>query len=217
MPDFSNAQDLVAVENIRDNTVILKDGALRQVVLVGGVNFSLKSADEQNLLIAAYQNFLNGLNFPLQIVIHSRKINIENYLKSLDERRAEEQSGLLQSQIAEYEEFIKKFVAENAIMQKSFFVVVSFTPVALPSKSGFLNSLPFFGGGKAQKEKAAEEKETALQEGLQQLKQRTSQVLEGITAMGLEGALLTDEPLVELFYNFYNPETVEKKALGAQK
>ena len=184
MPDFSNAQDLVAVENIRDNTVILKDGALRQVVLVGGVNFSLKSADEQNLLIAAYQNFLNGLNFPLQIVIHSRKINIENYLKSLDERRAEEQSGLLQSQIAEYEEFIKKFVAENAIMQKSFFVVVSFTPVALPSKSGFLNSLPFFGDGKAQKEKAAEDKEVAFQEGLEQLKQRTSQVLSRVRERG---------------------------------
>jgi type IV secretory pathway VirB4 component len=210
--DYANAQDLVAVENIRDNTVILKDGGLRQILLVGGVNFSLKSGAEQNLITGAYSDFLNGLNFPIQIIVHSRKINIEKYLKTLDERRAVEQSGLLRSQIEEYQEFIRKFVSENAIMQKSFFVVVPFNPVALPSKSGILSSIPFFGNKQQQGEKALEEKEAAFQENIQQLKQRTSQIIEGVGAVGLEAVLLTDELLVELFYNFYNPETVEKRA-----
>lgn len=209
--ELANTQDLIAVADIRDNTVILKDGGLRQVVTVGGVNFSLKAVDEQNLLTAAYQNFLNGLNFPLQIIVHSRKINIEGYLKTLGLRREAEPSGLLQSQIAEYEEFIRKFVAENAIMQKSFFIVVPFTPVSLPSRASILSSLPFLKKNAPQEEKAAEEKEEAFRRDLEQLAQRTNQILEGVAAMGLEGVLLTDELLVELFYNFYNPETVEKK------
>jgi len=118
--NFASAQDLVSVDEIREDVVLLKDGSLRQVVMVGGVNFSLKSEGEQNLIIGGYQNFLNSLNFPIQIIIHSRKINIENYLKQLEERKQVESSGLLQDQIEEYREFVRQFVSEHAIMVKTF-------------------------------------------------------------------------------------------------
>src|SRR4051812_28542163 len=103
-PTFANAQDLVALKEIRDNTLVLKSGELRQILMVGGINFSLKSESEQNVITEGYQNFLNGLNFPIQIIIHSRKINVEKYLESLTERRGQEPSALLQDQIAEYQE-----------------------------------------------------------------------------------------------------------------
>ena len=124
--DFANSQDLVFLDEVRDSTIVLKDGTMRQVVMVSGINFSLKSEGEQSAITAGYQNFLNSLDFPIQIIIHSRKINIEKYLSDMDARMREEQSPLLQNQISEYREFVRKFVEENAIMGKSFLVVVPY-------------------------------------------------------------------------------------------
>lgn len=212
--EFANTQDLVEIEEIRDSTVVLKSGELRKIVMVVGTNFSLKSEAEQNIITAAYQNFLNSIDFPLQIIIHSRKINIDEYLKKIETYQSQEPSALLQNQIGEYREFIRGFVAQNAIMEKNFFVVVPFAPVAiLPMKrSSFLGSLPFFGGKKTteEEEKTHEAEEAEFKQNLAQLDQRVGQVIEGIAGIGLEASALSREELVELFYNFYNPETVEK-------
>jgi type IV secretory pathway VirB4 component len=212
--NFANAQDLVTIEEIKDNTVVLKSGELRQVLMVGGVNFSLKSESEQNIITSGYQNFLNSLSFPIQIIIHSRKINAEKYLRALDDRRAQEGSALLQDQIGEYQEFIRSFVKENAIMAKTFFVVVPFAPVVLPSKDTMLGFLPFF--KKTGPDAAADAaRESNFKEELQQLSQRVSQVTDGLVQIGLDVVLLNDEQLVELFYNFYNPESTEKQGVAA--
>ena len=215
--NFASAQDLVSVDEIREDVVLLKDGSLRQVVMVGGVNFSLKSEGEQNLIIGGYQNFLNSLNFPIQIIIHSRKINIENYLKQLEERKQVESSGLLQDQIEEYREFVRQFVSEHAIMVKTFFVVVPFTPVSLmpTSKKGAFSFLPF---GKKQPgaiEQEAAKREEVLKENISQLRQRTAQIKDGLGSLGLETLVLNEEAIAELFYNFYNPESVEKESIQA--
>ena len=75
--DAGNSLDLVDIQEIKQSTVIVKDGSFRQVIMVGGVNFSLKSEMEQNIITQGYQTFLNSIDFPLQIVIHSRKVNID--------------------------------------------------------------------------------------------------------------------------------------------
>lgn len=216
MQQAANTQDLVEVENIKNKTVILKDGSLRQIIMVGGINFNLKSEEEQNLITQMYQNFLNSLNFQIQIIVHSRKVNIESYLKNLEERKAQEKSALLQDQISEYQEFIRRFVSDNAIMSKTFFVVVPFYPLtaSLPVKSA-ASFLPFL-GKKTQTKEENEDKETKekeFQENLLQLTQRVNQVLDGLEQIGLDAVLLDDEQLLELFYNFYNPETVEKEKI----
>jgi type IV secretory pathway VirB4 component len=141
--DIGNVVDLIDIERIQDSTVILKSGGLRQVVMVGGTNFSLKSEADQNVLTAAYQNFLNSLNFSLQIIIHSRKINIEAYLKTLEDRKNQEVSPILQNQIGEYQAFVRSFVAENPIMVKTFLVVVPYSAPVVPKTSGLMSFLPF--------------------------------------------------------------------------
>jgi type IV secretory pathway VirB4 component len=216
MPAFANSQNLVEVEEIKESTVILKDGGLRQILMVSGVNFALRSEEEQNAISAAYANFLNSIDFGVEIIVHSRKINIERYLANLEKRAEEERSPLLQSQIKEYAAFIKKFVQEGAIMSKSFFIVVPWHGVGLPSASGAMSLLPF--GKKkdaaAEKEKAEAAKTVSFTENLQQLSQRVAQVVDGISTTGLDVVLLNDEQLVELFYNFYNPETTEKENIN---
>src|SRR5579863_7268960 len=108
--DFGNSLDLVDIEEIRGDVVIVKDGSLKQIVMVGGVNFALKSENEQNIITQGYQNFLNAIDFSMQIVIHSRKVNIDKYIEGLLARKAVETSPLLQNQIDEYAEFVKGFV-----------------------------------------------------------------------------------------------------------
>lgn len=217
---FANSQDLVAVQEIKESTLILKDGGLRQILMVSGVNFALKSEEEQNAISAGYANFLNSIDFGIQILVHSRKINIERYLADLEKKRVAEQSPLLQNQIGEYGEFVKQFVQENAIMSKSFFVVVPWQAAGLSGSASAVSGFFSFGKKKNAEEAkkiAAAAGEDSFQKSLQQLKQRVEQVTSGLSAVDLDVVLLNDEQLVELFYNFYNPETTEKESINLPK
>lgn len=219
--DLGNAQDLVVIEDIKENAVVLKDGGLRQVIMVSGVNFALRSEEEQNIITRAYQNFLNSVDFPLQIAIHSRKVNIEKYLENISRHASPSASPLLENQTNEYKEFIRNFVAKNAIMEKIFLIIVPFVAVALPGKesiAGVTNMIPFLKKTK-EKQKEAEDKKSeqdaaTFEASLAQLKQRVNQVTEGLFAVGLEAVVLNNEQLIELYYNFYNPETIEKEELN---
>lgn len=208
--EFANSQDLVSVEEIKEDTLILKDGSYRQILMVQGTNFSLKSPEEQEAITSSYQNFLNSLDFGIQIIIHSRKINVEKYLTDLDKRIQAEPSPLLQNQISEYKDFIGKFVHENAIMEKSFLVVIPWHPAITVKGKSF--NLPFM--AKKNPEKDREEDQETFIQNLQQLKQRATQIMEGLSAIGLESIVLTNQELIELLYNFYNPEAIEKESLN---
>ncbi len=207
----ANSQDLVRVKEIKNDTVILENGVLCQMVLVGGLNLALKSASEQEAIISGYQNFLNSIDFTIQILIHSRKINIDKYLNSLEERKNQEASGILQNQISEYQEFIRAFVQEYAVMRKMFVVVIPFVPInLLPSKGKITSFIPFF--GKKQTTQEADKDDDALfKEATNQLRQRVNQVADGLHTVGLETSILNEQQIIELLYNFYNPETIEKE------
>lgn len=221
--EAGNSLDLVDIKEIRGNVVILKDGSMRQIVMVGGVNFALKSETEQNIIVQGYQNFLNGIDFPLQVLIHSRKVNIGDYLENLIHRKDSEASPLLQSQIEEYAAFIKGFIEKNAIMEKTFLVVVPFFPTGVSfagASKAVTGAIPFLGKKKSapQADAAAdEEAERLYRETVAQLNQRTGQVMNGILAIGLEATALENEELIELFYNFYNPQTVEREKINLDK
>ena len=107
MAQTARTQDLVDVKAIENGVVVLKDGGLRRVIMVDGVNFELKSEEEQNIIIHTYQNLLNALDFSIQINIHSRKLNIDGYIKGLEEKLTKEPNELLKIQLEEYIEFIK--------------------------------------------------------------------------------------------------------------
>lgn len=214
--NFGDTKELVEVQEIKQNTIILKNGALRQIIMVGGINFALKSEEEQNIILEAYRNFLNSLEFPIQILIHSRKVNIENYIKLLLKRRDEESSPILKNQIEEYIEFIRGFVQENEIMNKTFFVIVPFAPISLSQETKKITSkIPFLSKSipSAETQNNTEEE---INQNINQLNQRVARVMEGLASIGLDAIVLNDEGLLELLYNFYNPEAVEKEMLGVE-
>ena len=189
------SQALIDIATIEDDVIILKNGGIRQILIVSGINFDLKSEDEQNLILYSYQNFLNSLDFSFQCVVHSRKLNIESF--------DEQGIGYRRS-------FVREFVEQNAIMTKTFFAVVPYERSALPTKKGMLAFLPF---GKKQEEPARPQTNEELAHDIRQLRQRTEQVVAGLQSIGLRAVPLNNEELIELFYNLYNPEAVEKKGL----
>ncbi len=226
MPNAQEAQptqQFVEIDHVNDGVVFLKTGTLRQILIVSGINFDLKSEDEQRIIIASYQNLLNSLKFSLQFFVHSRNVNIESYLAKIEGRMQDESHDLLRNQIKEYIEFIRSFVGQNPIMSKTFFVVVPFDPMTLPQAArSFGQSILGLFGRKARPTINAEEVVRAEQANMEQLSQRVSQVVSGLAEVGLRAVPLENEEVTELFYNLYNPESRERKVqmpdeLGAEK
>lgn len=208
MPSSKPAQQFLAIDAIREDIVILKDGGLRVVLMCSSLNFALKSADEQDAIIFQYQNFLNALDFPVQIVAHSRRLNITPYLESLRERQKDEDNELLKIQINEYVEFVKTFVEMTNIMAKTFYIVVPFTP-AIIERSGFFKTI-FSSLGIGKKSTALET--NMFEEYKTQLWQRVDTVMEGLQRTGVRSTQLNTEELIELFYGLYNPTEFERTA-----
>src|SRR5438046_1657691 len=127
-------QDFVPIKEIRDGILILNDGSLRALIMTSSLNFALKSQDEQNSIIYQFQNFLNSLNFSVQIFIESRKLDIRPYVSLLEQREKDQASDLMKIQTHEYIEFIKSFTENTNIMSKSFFIVIPFTQAILQTK-----------------------------------------------------------------------------------
>jgi hypothetical protein len=222
MPNPSEAastQTIIDIDRVVQDALVLRTGGLRKLILVNGINFELKSEEEQELIIYSFQNFLNGLNFSVQLLVRSRKINIDQYLAALTVRQQQESMELLKNIIGEYHEFIRSFVQQNAIMEKNFLVVVPYDTVTISqvSKGLFGRLLGWFGRRKTPQQETLAQAETAaatqktIEQNIKQLDQRVDQVIAGLTQIGLRAVPLNEEELVELFYNIYNPESTEKK------
>jgi len=204
----ASTQRYIDIAQIQDDVVVLKDGTLRAVVLTSSLNFSLKSEDEQVATVGSYVQFLNSLKFPLQIVIQSRRLNIDNYLKELEQKYREQTNELLKLQIADYRNFISELVDLGQIMSKRFYVVVPYSPGSDKQK-GFYERFQslFLPASKVtlQRKKFLERRN--------KLMQRVEAVLTGLQGMGLNSALLNTQSLIELYYDSYNPEIAERQKL----
>lgn len=193
-------QEFVPIKEIRNGMIVLKDGSLRAVIMASSINFALKGSDEQTAIIYQFQNFLNTLDFQVQIYIQSRRLDIKPYLALLKEREALQTNELLRVQTREYIQFIKQFTDTTNIMSKSFFIVVPYQGAILTSKS----TSGLFGGKKDPSEEETRRNET-LDELITQLEQRLQVVEQGIARTGVRTVRLGSEELTELYYKLFNP------------
>ncbi len=201
MPVQKASQDFVPIKEIRDGIVMLKDGSMRAIIMASSLNFALKSQDEQSAILLQFQNFLNGLDFSIEICTQSRELDIRPYIALLEGRFKSETTDLMRIQIREYIQFIKSFVEQSSIMTKTFFVVVPFSPT-IASQSGIFNQLSG--------NKSPSNKEDHFDEQRTQLEQRIGAVSQGLIRCGLRSIQLGTEEVVELFYKTFNPGETEK-------
>jgi len=200
-----STQQYLEIEEIRDGVLVMRDGSLRMVGMVSSMNFALKSTEEQEAIIYSYQSFLNSLEFPVQMVIQSRRLDIGPYVEMLREREGEQTTELLKLQTAEYIDFITQLIELRQIMSKEFFVVVPLFPFE-KKKDGFFSK--FLQPGKEIVQKVAD-----FQRYYTQLTQRMNHVATGLQGVGLKLAPLETQELIELMYNTYNPATFQQENL----
>ncbi|OGE73821.1 MAG: hypothetical protein A3I07_03290 [Candidatus Doudnabacteria bacterium RIFCSPLOWO2_02_FULL_42_9] len=197
----ASTQAYLDISEIKEGTIIMRDGSLRAVVVVSSTNFSLKSIDEQNAIIASYQNFLNALEFPIQILMQSRKLEINTYLDRLHGIMQQQTNELLRMQTQEYIEYVGKLIEFASIMNKTFYIIIPLGTAAV--KTGFLQQISNLLNPVREISVKSREFEKAREE----LQKRISQVTNTLGSMGLKTIALNTEELIELVYNSYNMDS----------
>ena len=195
----ATAQDFVSIRDIKNNVVIKKDGQMLMLLLASSVNFALKSQDEQRAILLQFQNFLNTIDFSLQIYVQSRKLNIEPYLEILNGLEEKQDNQLMRVQLREYIEFIRTFTANVDVMSKNFFVIVPYSPTNIDFGKGITNLFT------PNQKKAAVPTDMKFEEHRVQLEQRVAVVRQGLSSVGVRSIPLETDDLVELYYHIYNP------------
>jgi len=198
-----SSQDFVPIKEVRDGVIILKDGSMRAILMTSSINLALKSAEEQQAVIFQFQNFLNTLDFTVQISIQSRRLDIRPYISLLENRQKEQTNDLMKIQTKEYINFVRTFTDNTNIMTKSFFIIIPYTPAKLNiGNSSFLKK------NKGQNQAKLDANE--FEENRSQLEQRISIVEQGVTRTGVRAVRLGTEEVIEIFYKLFNPGDVEK-------
>ncbi len=195
----TTTQEFLELDEIREGMVVLKNRTVRGVMLVSSQNFALKSDEEQDAVIAQFQSFLNSLDFSVQIVVQSRKLNLTGYLDQLKELEVNQKNDLLKALTQDYHAFVERLIAGSSIMTKNFFVVVPFSlleTVSLDSQ----RHIPKITGSLSDDD---------LQRMKTQLWQRMELVALGLRRMGLKIAPLNSEELIELFWSWHHPKESE--------
>lgn len=199
-----STQAHLPIGEIRNNCVVLKNGGIRAVIKTSTINFNLKSEDEQEATIEAYKGFLNTLDFPIQIVVQSRKVDLDSYFEILKEREKEIYNPLLKNQTHDYREYLEKLVKVADIMEKEFFVVIPADPKRMEIKKNpfsqfFANMAPQDSLEKVKNRYNEFKSLSAI------LKNRVSMAEAGLERCGLRTAQLTTKQLINLYYKSYNP------------
>ena len=193
----ASTQAFLPIKEIRSNIIILKNDTLRTVIMVKASGFDLKSGNEQEAIISSFEGFINSLTFPVQILMRSKKVDLNPYLEMLKGRSQTEENDLLASQIEDYMDFVNVLTENYNIMSKAFYVIVPYNPGGF-KKISFWSSL--FGNSKEKSTGNFEQNKVAVLE-------KTDLLINELQNVGLRAVQLNTQELIELFYAIYNPSS----------
>ncbi|HWZ65867.1 MAG TPA: hypothetical protein VNX65_03645 [Patescibacteria group bacterium] len=210
----NSTQNSLLVSEIRDNLVIMNDGSMRAVITCRSINFDLMSPQERESVEYAYQNFLNSLYFPLQILIRSQKVDIGPYLDRLTKIRRDEDNMLLGVLMDDYINFIDAISRETNIMDKDFYITVPYYPsgdltsVSNASRNLIINLFA------PQTQQRVRIDEATYAKSKDELRNRVQTVVNGLLQLGVHSTQLSTKELGSLYYNVYNPDVAVREPLG---
>jgi type IV secretory pathway VirB4 component len=207
----SAVQKFLPIAEIKQDTIMLKNGGIRAVLDVSSMNFSLKSEDEQQAIVNSHQEFLNTLTFPLQVVVRSSKLNVDGYIADLEDRASKQKNPLLKEQTMDYARFIDRLIDVSGIMQKKFYVIIPVDPPGIAKASFFSKYMSWLSPSDT-REKALARKRT-FEEMNTKMRDRVNIVKSGLENIGLTCERLPTQQLIELFYKIFNPETSQEQKL----
>jgi hypothetical protein len=191
--------NFLQVAEIRDSVLVLRESQMRVILAVSSTNFALKSQQEQEMI----QGILNSIDYPIQICVQNRKVNLDAYIEKLKELEDTQPNDLLRVKMQEYIEYIQNIILEANIMEKNFYLVVGYDPVTLQEGifGSFLRALnPARIVKQEQKDFLANRK---------RLMTRAEDISSKLGGLDLKISMLNTEQLIALMYNCYNPDTTD--------
>jgi hypothetical protein len=199
----SSTQEHLAFRDIADDLIVNKNGTVTMVIQTSAINFDLLAEYEQDNKIYAFAGLLNSLNFRVQILIRTKRIDITNYIDYLKNQKEKPMSEGLKKQLDIYTVFVQNLIVENDVLDKSFFIVIPYSPaLQMPGTNLF----------DAKKNKEEQEKMEKMQTSqlIEKAKiflyPKRDHVLKQLSRMGLFGHQLTTKELITEFYTIYNPD-----------
>ncbi|MFA5917079.1 MAG: hypothetical protein WC850_02470 [Candidatus Gracilibacteria bacterium] len=205
----SATQRYLPFSQIRENIIIMKDDSGRLVLECSTLNFLLKSEEEQNAIVMSFQRFLNSLDFPVQIMIRSKKLDIDGYIKNLTNLGDKQKNPLLQEQTYEYVAYLKKLVEVAQIMKKEFYIIIPFDMQEERSvrDSSFLGVFRNFwlainNANNIIKIKTQIKNFNSIKKGLIN---RMNTVKTSLESIGIKTRELQKEELIKFLTDYYNP------------
>ncbi len=192
----SPTQHYLNLADIKDGCLVLRNGEVRQVLIVSALNFALKSEQEQSAIIYQYQAFLNSLPFSIQIVVQSRQLDLTTYLAKLKTQAEQTTNLALKAQMLEYLDFVGRLVTLGNIMEKRFYVVIPYATAAARTRSLF---------GQLLKRQTVFIEEAEFKVAKAKLDERAESIRQGLGSMGLVANVATKEEVAKMLYQTYNP------------
>ena len=211
----NSTQNALQITEIRDGIVIMNDGSFRSVIMVKSINFDLMSQQEREAVEYSYQGFLNSLYFPVQIFIHSRKVDLGPYIQKLDKIRTEHENMLLALLMEDYIDYMAQLAQQTNIMDKKFYLVIPYFPI-IDVQKALTASKNLFTGVAAlfsSKQQHVTVNEDDLEKAKAELRNRVQASLAGLLQCGIQGLPLDTQELIELYYDVYNPDTATRQEL----
>jgi len=181
-----NSREQIQIKEVVDDILVLPDHDYRLVIETSSVNFELKSEEEQDVIIDSFQNFLNSLPCPIQILVRVREVDIDKYLEDIEKLEEKEEVATYKKQLKSYQKFVKKLVSGNKILSRRFYIVIPY------------------------KHQERKQDMTVIKEHLNLQKDI---ILKGLERMQMKGRMLTGLEVLNLFYGFYNPENTRTQPL----
>lgn len=199
----ASTQDHLAIRSIVDDLVVNKNGSVAMIIQTSSINFDLLAEYEQDNKIYAFAGLLNSLNFRIQILIRTKRIDISNYIDYLNIQKEKAMSDGLKKQLDIYTNFVQNLIVENDVLDKNFFIVIPYNPAGtLPTTS----VLPFSKNKTTQEEAQNAQLEQIVEKAKIFLYPKRDHILKQLGRMGLFGHQLTSKELISEFYTMYNPE-----------
>lgn len=181
----ASSRQQIQIKEVRDDILILPGNHYRLVLETSSINFELKSEDEQDTIIDGFQNFLNSLSTSIQILIRVREVDVDHYLEQIMNNKQEEKEKIYKDQLDTYTQFIQKLVTGNKILSRKFYLIIPYHN---------LQTRDFH----------------IIKE---QLLLTRDIVQRGLEKIGMKVRHLSSLELLDLFYNFYNPNLVKTQPL----
>jgi len=119
-----DAQGLLDIRDIRADTVFLKKGGAIGLIKVTPINFGMLSKEDQDSVIYGFLGFLNTINFPIQIVMKSINLDINDYLSALKQRIEERDDKIALAYYEHFASYMRDYIESTKINDRLFYIVV---------------------------------------------------------------------------------------------